>query len=113
VLGWEIFIYQYSPDESPEAFSGEDALLARWMNTSFGALDWLEELVSAGKAEKVREDGYPTLYTSVAKHVAPIVSSGEATREAWPPSKFRQIDHEKLKRCPPDQPVKIEAWDQS
>lgn len=50
--------------------------IASWTEGPFGT-KWLDSLVAEGKAEVNYSNGYPNAYRVKAKHVLPILMSGE------------------------------------
>ena len=108
MLGWWITVTKgSSTDALPK-----DATLASW-EVGLGGLRWLDELVAAGKAQKLRGDGYPTRYEGRAADVLPLVAEVTARIDArhklFPP----KLDHDEFAACPPDLVLTIDAWDQS
>lgn len=92
---------------------------------------WLEKLVvEEGKATKLRGDGYPNRYTSTADIVLPLIT-GDAIKPAddgiWvfgmdegegyaqPPGWMGKVNlrPERIRTCPTDAALTIDAWDQS
>jgi len=69
MLGWHISVYrQKSGGASPAtALTPKGARLAVWQ-TGLDGLDWFEELVKAGKAINLGDNGgYPCRYTATAE----------------------------------------------
>jgi hypothetical protein len=60
MLGWHVSVYrQKDGGSSPATFpTPEGTRLAVWQ-TGIGGLDWLDELVKAGKAIDLGGNGYP------------------------------------------------------
>jgi len=91
--------------------SGSEATLADWDADSSG-VGWLDALVAAGKAQKLRNDGFPTCYEARAGDVLPlayeVTGKIKLKRTLFKPD-FRQ---ERIEACLPDDVVTIEAWDQ-
>lgn len=125
MLGWHISIYrQADGGASPvTAESNRGPRLAVWQ-TGLGGLDWIQELVKAGKAFDLGGNGYPCRFTATAEHLIPRLDDG--------PPKARQIwafgEHDVLTEkwegktvidraasavCRPDEWLLIEAWDES
>ena len=87
--------------------------LAVWQTDCYG-LDWIEDLVKAGKAIRLRGGGYPSLYTATAENLITQIidgpprakdygSSGVGRQERW---------SAKAAACSPDEWLRISAWDQ-
>jgi len=124
MLGWQIFIDRYLPDKSlEEAMRTPETTLVAWQ-TRIGGLDWLNQLVKEGKAVDLGGNGYPCLYTSVAKYVLPRISSGPPIHDGsivvgddyvlpsgW--SGQLEIHAKRIAQCTPDEKLIIEAWDLS
>lgn len=107
-MGWWITITKGSiADELPL-----DASLASW-EVGFGGLRWLDDLVAAGKAQKLRGDGFPTRYESRVIDVLPLldeVMGHPSVKLKMFPPKLRRAE---IETCPPDLVLTIDAWDQS
>jgi hypothetical protein len=125
MLGWHISIYRQTNDGATPAKddSGLGARLAVWQ-TGLGGLDWIEELVKAGKAIDLGGNGYPCRYTATAENIIPriiveppgarrIWSSGvhDILTEKWEGKTV--IDRAVAVACRPDEWLLIEAWDES
>jgi hypothetical protein len=109
MLGWHITIYKQKKGGVTAASFSEptDAKLAVWQS-DLGGLNWLDELVKAGRVIRLGGNGYPYEYTTQIQYVRDTVLQG-------PPhdKKHRVIDTEDLKQCPPDEWVLIQVWDES
>ena len=68
MLGWWITVSKGSIAEDLP----QDATLASW-EVGLGGLRWLDALVAAGRAQKLRGDGYPTRYEARAEFVLPLL----------------------------------------
>ncbi|MGH9752600.1 MAG: hypothetical protein ACREA2_07435 [Blastocatellia bacterium] len=87
-------------------------------------LDWIDELVEAGKAIDLGGNGYPIWYTATAENLIPrIIDEPPAARKAWI---FDEgdiilegwegktvIDRDVIAACRPDEWLLIVAWDES
>ncbi|WP_424892239.1 hypothetical protein [Streptomyces sp. XH2] len=112
MLGWSIHISAQTPEEADSDTTGQTDL-ARW-TAGLPGLDWITELVKAGKAEQLSNSGYPCRYTARAGDVLPLLAGGT-------PSHVRPQDtvsgvwmnSERIAACPADQVLTIDAWDQS
>ena len=123
-------------DVSTRTPGGRDAIIDRkksvragW-ETGGGGIRWMEKLVEEGKAAKLRGDGYPNRYTSTADIVLPLLT-GDAIKPAddgiWvfgmdegeeyaqPPGWMGKVNlrPERIRTCPTDAALTIDAWDQS
>ncbi|MDK9498332.1 hypothetical protein QEZ40_003283 [Streptomyces katrae] len=118
MLGWSITLWRGTPEERDRATpeEREAATLAYWVVGLYG-LDWLTELVKAGRAEELWRSGYPSRYTALAGDVLPLFtdaappgSGGSGTGRA--PFDVR-LHPDRIAACPADQTLTIDAWDQS
>ena len=85
MLGWGISVHkQKVGGESPATFlTPEGTRVAVWQ-TGIHGLDWLEELVRAGKAIDLGGNGYPCRYTAPARYlISEIVDSPPMARDNW------------------------------
>ncbi|MEU8550980.1 hypothetical protein AB0C81_29055 [Streptomyces roseoverticillatus] len=115
MLGWEITIWRRTPEELDRNRYGHSAaILARWEDRHVGALNWLTELVEAGKAEQLTVSGYPSRWTTRAGDALQLLVDGPPN-QARNPRHVRLIDWKTnlITDCPADQVLTIEAWDQS
>jgi len=60
-----------SKGKAENGMFGSETTLANWDADSSG-LEWLDELVAAGKAQNLRNDGFPTRYEARAGDVLPL-----------------------------------------
>lgn len=128
MLGWQIYIHRQLPGQSPDKPT-EESLLATWV-AGLGGLDWLDELVTAGRAVDLGGNGYPCRYTALAGDILPkiasgppphsgplVIGEGDEDEEAYvSPGGWVghvSIDHAKIAACSPHEQLIIEAWDQS
>jgi hypothetical protein len=99
--------------------------LAQWQ-TDVRGLDWLCELVRAGKAIDLGGNGYPCWFTATAEHLLPRINeTPPGARAIWSrqgePFDFVSdkwagktvIDREAMAQCRPDEWLLVEAWDES
>lgn len=125
MLGWHISVYRQTDGGTSPAIaeSAEGTRLAVWQ-TGLGGLDWLDELVMAGKAIDVGGDGYPCRYTAMAANLVPqILDSPPHARSTWAcgaddilTEKWEGktvIDPAAAAACRPDEWLIVEAWDES
>ena len=122
MLGWLIVIRALTPEQVDRA-QGKEEILAQW-EIGLGGLTWLDKLVDLGKAVPLSQGGYPSRYTAKASDVLPFIIDGPPGHTgpavvgddyALPPNwkgNF-QIHKDRAARCAPDQPLTIDAWDQS
>jgi len=125
MLGWNIGVYKLKDGgESPAtAESHEGARLAIWQ-TGLGGLDWLDELVKAGKAINLGGNGYPYRYTVTAENIIPrIIETPPGARTLWQceasdvlTDKWEGktvVDRAVAEHCRLDEWLLVEAWDES
>jgi len=97
--------------------------LAVWQ-TGLSGLDWVDELLKAGKAIDLGGHGYPCRYTATAENLIPrIVDEPPGARRIWTSGlgdilseKWEGktvIDRAAAACCRPDEWLLIEAWDES
>jgi hypothetical protein len=84
MLGWHISVYRQTEGSSPAtARTPYGKRLAVWQ-TSLDGLDWLDDLVKAGKAIDLGGDGYPRRYTATAENLLPkITDTPPGARTIW------------------------------
>ena len=129
MLGYWIVVSTQTPEERDAIIDRKKSVLAEW-ETGVGGIRWLEKLVKEGKATKLRGDGYPNRYTSTADIVLPLLT-GDAIKPAddgiWvfgmdegeeyaqPPGWMGKVNlrPERIRTCPTDAALTIDAWDQS
>ena len=122
MLGWWIIISSQTPQER-DHYDDKSAILATW-EASVGGREWIDALVSDGKATQLLFDGYPCRYTAAAKHVFPLIQEGPPRHTApvvigddyvseggW--STKITIHRDRIDGCPEEQMLTIDAWDQS
>ena len=105
-MGWDISVIR--------SHGSDQGILASWQAGLTGT-NWICELVAKGQAKDLGGNGYPWAFEMKAGVLVPILLSGPP--EARGPSVFFgggiQIDIERLQTLPADEPLRIEAWDQS
>ena len=70
MLGWQITVFSDADRQEPH-------LIALW-ECGIGGADWLDELCQAGSAEQTEnKGGYPNVYQTQAKHIAPWLLDGK------------------------------------
>jgi hypothetical protein len=126
MLGWHISVYrQKDGGASPgTALTPKGTRLAVWQTGLWG-LDWLDELVKAGKAINLGENsGYPCRYTATAECLIPrIIDTPPRARARWalgPEDIVNEkwegktvVDRDGLAGCPAKEWLLVEAWDES
>ena len=100
----------------------ERHVIASWA-TDYDGLDWIEDLVKAGKAIRLRGGGYPSLYTATAENLITQITDGPPrandSRNKWVEGDVKPsvvgtwINRTKAADCSPDEWLLIEAWDES
>lgn len=122
MLGWFITIARQ--DANATAGSKDVQTLATW-ETSLGGLDWIDALVAQGKATRESAGGYPTRYVADAAAVLPILLAqqvpvhrdfGSVADDDVSPAGWTGRIHfhaDRIALCSHDEPLIIEAWDQS
>jgi hypothetical protein len=77
MLGWMILVSSQSPEErdASDSETKKAAVLAKW-EVGPGGLNWIEDLVRAGKAEKRFGGGYPSRYIAKASDILSILAEG-------------------------------------
>jgi hypothetical protein len=89
-----------------------------------GGLDWLNELVKAGKAIDLGGDGYPCRYTAIAEYLIPRIAdmppgaranwlreASDVITDQWEGKTV--VDGAAVSQCRPDEWLLVEAWDES
>jgi len=123
MIGWWIVVAAQTPEERDRAADTKPAVLANW-EVGPGGLDWLRQLVKAGKASQLFFSGYPNRYTAKAGDVLPLLAGGPPAHCGPPiigddyvmPANWKGnviFHHDKIAACSPDQVLTIDAWDQS
>jgi hypothetical protein len=125
MLGWHVSIYRQADGGGSPAKDRETdaARIAVWQ-TGWNGLEWLDELVRAGKAVDLGGNGYPSRYTAPAEHVIPIVlQKPPGAHEVWlcEPSDIildswegkTVVDRAAAEQCRPGEWLLVEAWDES
>ena len=118
MAGWNILVSQRTPEELEEAPGAHgEGLLAHW-EAGIGGIEWLEQLVDAGQARRLSDDGFPRRYVAAAGDVLPLLASGTppfhgVQRMSGDWLRHVQLHPERIAACPPGQPLTIDAWDRS
>lgn len=118
MIGWWIVIKQKAA-----ADGGEGLLIASWETSVFGA-QWLEKLVSEGKATQLSRGGYPDRYAAIASDVLPLLANGIAPTcgvdvigdDYMMPAGWMGeviLNQENFDACLPSQTLAIDVWDMS
>jgi hypothetical protein len=125
MLGWNISVYrQADPSDAPATRDSPcGARLAVWQAGLYG-LQWIEELVTQGKAISLSGNGYPKRYSTRADDVIPLILEGPP----WEQRKWTTgldsvtgpgwlggttIDRGAMEQCRLGEWLLIEAWDES
>ena len=125
MLGWHISVFRQAGGgllpATPKAEQGDR--IAAWQ-TGTGGLDWLNELVSQGRAINLGGDGYPYWYTAQSQHIASrIIDEAPEAREFWTFGRDDLIgegwegrtktSRDASDSCRPDEWLTVEVWDES
>jgi hypothetical protein len=97
--------------------------VAVWQ-TGLGGLDWLDDLVKAGKAIDLGGNGYPNRYTAMVEYLVPMIVDGPPrARTPWVSgdsdiltAKWEGktvVDRAVAAQCRPDEWLLVVAWDES
>ena len=127
MLGWQIYINRSPSREGKEAIEDSltnETLLATWL-TGLNGCDWIKQLVKEGKAKDLGSyGGYPHSYSAKAEHIIPLILSLKPKTKGATVigddyfyiggfnSEIKLFD-DRIKVCPLDEELSIEAWDQS
>lgn len=97
--------------------------MAVWQTDIYG-LDWLRELVKAGRAIDLGGNGYPSWYTVIAEFLLPriahepphanrvwICDPWDIIGEGW--AGRTVVDRSVVEACLPSEWLLVEAWDES
>lgn len=109
MLGWWIVIKEGRAEG--ELMARGDAL-ASWGAGLFD-LHWLNALVAAGKAQKLRGGGYPNRYEARAADVLPLLDEITGHIDFMHQLFKPTLDRERIAACPPNRLLIIDVWDQS
>ena len=125
MLGWNISVYRQDGDGSSPATAESVAgvRLAVWQ-TGLEGLNWIEELVKAGKVISLGGDGYPCRYTATAENlVSQIIDEPPMAKGVWACGENdiiteqwegqTEVNRMIAAACQPDEWLLIEAWDES
>ena len=125
MLGWNISVHrQRNGGANPAEMNADcDDALAIWQ-TGIRGLEWLDELVVAGKAIDLGGNGYPLWYTARAIDTLPQLipkppmardvwqfDPGDVLTEKWLGKTF--LNTHAIIECPAEEWLLIEAWDES
>jgi hypothetical protein len=125
MTGWNISVFRQADGGASSATSKstQGTRIAVWQADDRG-LDWLSELVKAGKAIDLGGNGYPLRYTATAEHIIPrIILKPPEAREHWRhdagdilTAKWvgkTEVNGAEAANCRPEEWLLIEAWDES
>lgn len=128
MLGWQIYINRsqsWSGQAVLEESLANETLLASWL-TGLNGCDWIKRLVKEGKAKDLGSyGGYPHSYSARAEYVIPLIILSLQTKTTGPTVIGDDYVHlggfnseiklfaDRIKTCPLDEELSIEAWDQS
>lgn len=115
MLGWWIVVTDRTPEapELPVPVAPPEQQLARW-ESGLGGLDWVTELVRAGRAQQLSFGGYPSRYAVRAGDLSAVLAGG--VPHGYGPAAVNvtaELFPERLAALPADRLVTVDAWDQS
>jgi hypothetical protein len=122
MIGYSISVYQFVEGVDITTISNDNEALATWTSGGFGGLDWIDNLVSEGKAEDLGGNGYPDYYKAKAQVVLQALATDtpknkEQTimddKNVMSSDWQSQIDISEIKKLKSNQQLVIEAWDLS
>ena len=119
MIGWWIVVAAQTPEERDRAIDTKPAVLANW-EVGPGGIEWLHQLVKAGRASQLSFSGYPNRYTAKAANVLPLLAGGPPAHRGPPiigddyvmPANWKGnviFHQDKIEVCPPDQVLTIDA----
>jgi len=114
MIGWSITVTRMTPEEYPLKLD-RDAVLANWKVGAMGTC-WLDRLVAAGQARRVKSGGYPNIYTAPVGLIVPLLLGHELPSDEDVPMRKPHeitIEQHELAMCSPDETLTIVVWDQS
>ncbi len=103
-MGWLISVESQISEKDHS-----ELILASW-NSSWGALEWITELVKQGKATQHGKYGYPNSYTALAKDVLPLIKT---MSKGFSSVRSKKLHNENIKNCSLEEELRIEACDMS
>lgn len=114
MAGWSVTIVRQPVEDYPRNVDREK-VLANWFVGSDG-VRWLDELVSRGGAKRVKDGGYPNLYTAPAGVIVPLFDADMPPyggRSGMFSPRQVNVKRAELDACPADEMLTIAVWDQS
>jgi hypothetical protein len=108
--GWWIVVDPRTPAERDASDDRLSSLLASWETEVFN-IQWLQALVSAGKAQQHSFSGYPNRFTAKASDILPVLlllshSHDENVANVT-------IHNERITKIVADHVLTIDVWDKS
>ena len=115
MTGWHISVYrQKNNGRSPATAESEKGARAAVWQADFLGLQWIDELVKAGKAIDLLGNGYPNRYTATAENLIPQINAvppharsvwhreeGDIVTDKW--DGLTVIDSHTIRECRPDE----------
>ena len=122
MIGYSISVYVFVEGVDITSISNDNEALATWTSGGFDGLDWIDNLVSEGKAEDLGGNGYPDYYKVQVQFVLDALAADTPKNEGQiimddenvMSSDWRsKIDTSAIAKLKPNQQLIIEAWDLS
>ena len=122
MIGYSISVYEFIEGIDITSISNDNEALATWTSGGFGGLDWIDYLVSEGKAEDLGGNGYPDYYKVQVQFVLDALAADTPKNKGQTimddendmTSDWRsKIDASEIAKLKPNQLLLIEAWDLS
>lgn len=119
MLGWDICVYR----EDAPLHQHRPVNLAKW-SVGLNGIDWLDEMVKNGRAERLSGGGYPSRYRAQWKDLwpellvqptpyqgPPVLGDDYVMLAGWQGQKT--VNRDEVLRCQPDDYLIVDAWDPS
>lgn len=108
--GWWIVVDPRTPAERDSSDDKLSPLLASWDTFAFN-IDWLQTLVSDGRANQLSYGGYPNRFTAKASDILPVILQLQNSHE----KKLANVSihNERIASITADHILTIDVWDKS